>query len=1093
MRTNPSKPSFRLLVGAALLLAAGNICPAPANEVPKKDGHTVALWLFDEPLYLNQALYDASSNWYNLNLQPRLLPDAADYRTDHHATLEPGRFGNAIARRKPGLAADTREELAFPNQSDWTWEFWLRAAKPPSAPALVFDTTTGRQRCIIDGGGASWRLVCKNTGLDATIPAGEGLFDNAWHHIAFVYQGGRTTLTCFVDGKQRSQQTVPVSNPTAATAGRLAVLGGHDGSDPLWASLDELRISSVGRYAGDFVPATHSRNFGPTPPAKSVPTGPPPISPRGVVDLKGHKHLFIDDILIDSAGAGLFLRAHPPCPSTYEVCDFKRDLPHEKWDGSHRKQDDGVVIWNDGVFMDYDGKVRYYYTDERETHGYKDSHWNLAFSADGLKFTRPNLGLVEHQGSKDNNIVFNGRQGSVTLDANPGADPWARFKFTGWEYNSGTVVMSSPDGIHWTRNEVQQLPFDTGGTVEHFWDDQTGTYKCYLRGESWWGTPQNDGTGREALLAETSEFFKPWPFQPIPRPSFRDLRWRWLATPSKELPRPFITEYWPESGVDIHPYRTVSHKYSGAPDVYLSFFWGYEADPADNRNVGLKTSRDGLNWTNWKLPWYIPANQTFNGVPMKESLSINGLLHREGELWQYAALKNAVHNRTSDDDRLIRMRQRVDGFVSLSADDAAAEAVTREIRFSGRRLSLNARVRQGGGIRVAILNADGSERDGFGLEDSDPIQGDYLQKAVTWKGRAHIDSSSTARLKIRLRNADLYALQFVDQVTELPNHVPHLDGLSLPLGGEVVTETFDTAATTAANGWKGSGNAANGNRYGWNSTSAVLGTGTGGAAGGIFARTGSFSHFADTSIAPLNRTDTLRLAGSFRLANTNFDGAFYLGYFTPGQGAANFIGIQINEPSGAAGDPFRGLAVVSGTGGAGTGVIRLTQNSTLSFDLTWTGSPDGSGTLGGTLAEQSVNIPVAAGSGSFSAFGLLTGGMGNTAEKTAGCYFDSLTYNKNGAASPPPPATTYTVSYNANGATSGKAPANRSKTHGVPLTLATMADPNSGILERTGYTLAGWNTASDGSGTDYALGALYTANANLTLYAKWTTAAPPAP
>jgi len=749
----------------------------PANEAPEQDGHTVALWLFDEPLYLNQALYDAGSNWYNMNLQPRLKPDSADYRTDHHATLVPGKFGNAIVRQKPGIAADTREKLAFPNQSDWTWEFWLRAVKPPSDKAFIFETTTGRESCMLAAGGTSWRLVCRNTGMEAVVPAGEGLFHNAWHHFAFVYQRDGSTLTYYVDGIQRVMQSVAVSDSTAATAGRLAVLSGHDGSYPLWASLDELRISSIGRYEANFVPVTHSRNFGPNPPVKAVATGPAPILPWGVVDLQGHKHLFIDGILLDSAGDGLFLRAHPPCPSTYEVCEFNRDLPYERWE-------DGTVIWNDGVFMDYDGKVRYYYTDERETNGYKDSYWSLAISDDGLKFTRPSLGLVGYQGSKDNNIVFNGRQGSVTLDANPGADPWARFKYTGWEYNSGTVVMSSPDGIHWTRNEVQQLPFDTGGTVEHFWDDQKGIYKCYLRGESWWGTPRNNGTGREALLSETSEFFKPWPFQPVPQPSFRDLRWRSLPTPSLELPKAFITEHWPELDVDIHTYRTVSSKYAGAPDVYVSFFWGYQADPADNRNVGLATSRDGLNWTNWKLPWYIPANQTFGNMSMQESLSINGLLHREGELWQYAALKNAVHNRTSADDRLIRIRQRVDGFVSLSADDVAGEAITREIRFSGNRLSLNARVCPGGSIRIALLNADGSEREGFGLEDCDPIQGDFLQKAATWKGKADINSSATVRLKIRLQNADLYALQFADQVIELPNRIPHLDGLSLPLQPE---------------------------------------------------------------------------------------------------------------------------------------------------------------------------------------------------------------------------------------------------------------------------------------------------------------------
>ncbi|HAT11222.1 MAG TPA: hypothetical protein DCS97_11670 [Planctomycetes bacterium] len=77
---------------------------------------------------------------------------------------------------------------------------------------------------------------------------------------------------------------------------------------------------------------------------------------------------------------------------------------------------------------------------------------------------------------------------------------------------------------------------------------------------------------------------------------------------------------------------------------------------------------------------------------------------------------------------------------------------------------------------------------------------------------------------------------------------------------------------------------------------------------------------------------------------------------------------------------------------------------------------------------------------------------------------------------------TYTVSYNANAATSGTAPASQTKTQGVTLTLAT----NSGGLARTGYTFAGWNTASNGGGTDYPAGGSYTVNAAATLYAKWT-------
>ncbi|MFM7182849.1 MAG: tandem-95 repeat protein [Verrucomicrobiales bacterium] len=75
----------------------------------------------------------------------------------------------------------------------------------------------------------------------------------------------------------------------------------------------------------------------------------------------------------------------------------------------------------------------------------------------------------------------------------------------------------------------------------------------------------------------------------------------------------------------------------------------------------------------------------------------------------------------------------------------------------------------------------------------------------------------------------------------------------------------------------------------------------------------------------------------------------------------------------------------------------------------------------------------------------------------------------------------YNVSYQGNGNTSGTAPANQSKLQNVNLALAT----NTGSLVKSGFTLVGWNTAPDGSGTSYALGSTYSGNANLTLYANW--------
>jgi uncharacterized repeat protein (TIGR02543 family) len=77
----------------------------------------------------------------------------------------------------------------------------------------------------------------------------------------------------------------------------------------------------------------------------------------------------------------------------------------------------------------------------------------------------------------------------------------------------------------------------------------------------------------------------------------------------------------------------------------------------------------------------------------------------------------------------------------------------------------------------------------------------------------------------------------------------------------------------------------------------------------------------------------------------------------------------------------------------------------------------------------------------------------------------------------------YTVSYNGNGNTTGTAPSSQIKTQGIALTLAT----NSGNLTKTGFYFAGWNTAADGSGTNYAEGASYTADTEVILYARWNT------
>ncbi len=80
---------------------------------------------------------------------------------------------------------------------------------------------------------------------------------------------------------------------------------------------------------------------------------------------------------------------------------------------------------------------------------------------------------------------------------------------------------------------------------------------------------------------------------------------------------------------------------------------------------------------------------------------------------------------------------------------------------------------------------------------------------------------------------------------------------------------------------------------------------------------------------------------------------------------------------------------------------------------------------------------------------------------------------------------TYTVTYNANASTTGgDVPVDTNK-YVAGATVTVLNNPRS--LAKAGYTLSGWNTASNGNGTNYSANATFVMGAaNVTLYAKWT-------
>ena len=160
------------------------------------------------------------------------------------------------------------------------------------------------------------------------------------------------------------------------------------------------------------------------------------------------------------------------------------------------------------------------------------------------------------------------------------------------------------------------------------------------------------------------------------------------------------------------------------------------------------------------------------------------------------------------------------------------------------------------------------------------------------------------------------------------------------------------------------------------------------------------------------------------------------------------------------------------------------------YTVTYNGNANTSGVVPGNQTKTfnvSLTLSVNSGSPVLAKTGHTFGGW-NTASGGGGTsYAAGAAYTTNAAATLYAQWTpdTYTVTYSGNGSTGGSIPADQTKTYDASLTLQT----NSGTLTKGTDTFSGWNTAADGSGTNYAAGASYTANAGTTLYAKWTAAA----
>ncbi|MHC4624663.1 MAG: LamG-like jellyroll fold domain-containing protein [Planctomycetota bacterium] len=775
----------RLMTMFTLVVPAAPLARGEENYFPTfSDQNTVGLWLFDEIDYPCTTLTDASEYEYDLRLMkggrlvkgkfgnclkltPGLDPAvgysswkgmiAFTYMREVSGRPGSGLWGPTVAPEKLLNALDGR---------DFTCEFWLLLMSNPIQDVVLIDLGDKYEsgfKVTLSKRAAGFVLQNAYGGFKATCPTAlEQMWGRAWHHVAFTYSSGGKNLRYFIDGRfQADVAVVPVKKTEVPASSwpeslhhtthgifekpkmperpkkfditakpdfekrrknrfNFALGQSCNGELNFNGNIDELRFSDVVRYRGDFpLPDSFSRNYRKGAPKPAVASGPPLLFgaekkylPNEPVMLGSRKHVFIDEVMIERK-LNARLTVNPP--GNYVSTNIK------------------IKSGWDSPFFDHDGKVWMV-----PKGGYaKDVGRNpLVLSEDGINFIKPDLGLIEDEGSKHNNLILTHMPswGRFFRDTNPGAHPEERFKFTAWVAQRGIYLYVSPDGIHWRRNETCMLPLVSGGGCETFWDDQRGVYVCLIKRDGSYSTGAYPAYGRGATLFETREVAKAWPFKAVPNPYYEG--WAFPAVTGEGITVFGPDIFDPDKG---QVFRTRATKYPWAPDTYVAFL-------VRNAQIELAVSRDGINWHVYDQDGDRPYMQRGRGGWIHD-----GLVLRGDEIWQYINRGNK---------NVARVSQRLDGFVSLDAGGKTATIITRPLVFEGSKLTLNVAAK--GTVRVGILSLPARSIDGFAISDCDPIEADSVRHVVTWKDNPDVGklAGQVVRLRFEMQDAKLYGFRF---------------------------------------------------------------------------------------------------------------------------------------------------------------------------------------------------------------------------------------------------------------------------------------------------------------------------------------------
>lgn len=454
------------------------------------------------------------------------------------------------------------------------------------------------------------------------------------------------------------------------------------------------------------------------------------------IDIGSRLELMVDDFLIERMN-GAQLKLHSP-----------QHMPlanHPLITGGYM-----TVIKDGNLYRAYYRSSRPDFDGPRGNDGNPSEIYCYTESHDGIDWTKPDLGLCEIGGARDNNVILTEppfcHNFSPMLDKRPDAPAEERYKaLAGLQQLSydemhalfpkderyqprngiepaGLWAFASADGIRWRkasdRPVITRKGFSFDSQNVSFWSEYEDCYVAYMR------TWDVEHGWLRSISRSTSADYRHW------------------SDPVALDPN--------EPGE--HLYTSQTHPYFRAPHIYIATPTRFAGDERGaSTDILFMTARGNAPYERpFKEAWIRPGLDPALWGNRANYMALNVVPTSPEEMSLY-------HDHSGH-----RYALRTDGFASVHAGHAGGELLTKPLRFSGARLTINFSTSAAGSMQVELQAADGALLPGYTLDDCPPFWGDAIEHPVSWKGGQDVSilAGQPVRLRFAMKDADLFAIRF---------------------------------------------------------------------------------------------------------------------------------------------------------------------------------------------------------------------------------------------------------------------------------------------------------------------------------------------